>query len=96
MRAISTRRDVEKLGEDSGGNSPIAHGALRVDAGRQDRDLGGVEHAVVVGRVARPGSHAIPRHGFSVQQLAFGEQKFVLGLFEEVVSPVLGSVTFSG
>ncbi len=39
---------VEKLGEDGCGDAPVADAALGVDAGHEDGDLGGVEHAVVV------------------------------------------------
>src|ERR1700743_215671 len=42
---------VEKLCDDRCGNAPVADNALGVNAGRQDGDLGGIEHAVAVGDV---------------------------------------------
>ena len=42
---------VEELGDDGCGDAPVADTALGVDAGGEDGDLGGVEHAVAVGDV---------------------------------------------
>ena len=42
---------VEEFGEDGGGDAPLGDDALGVDAGGEDGDLGGVQHAVAVGDV---------------------------------------------
>ena len=42
---------VEELGEDGGGDAPGVDLTLRGDAGHEDGDLGGVQHAVLVGDV---------------------------------------------
>jgi len=80
---------VEELGNDGGGNAPVADDALGVDAGGEDGDLGGVEHAVAVGDVfvliAVPLFAGLEGPGAG----AVGEQA-VGGFFEEVSLAVEG------
>ena len=88
---------VKELGDDGCGDAPVADDALGVDAGGEDGDLGGVEHAVVVGDVlvlvAVPLFAGLEGPGAG----AVGEEA-VGGLFEEVglavewIEDVLGLV----
>ncbi len=80
---------VEELGDDGCRDAPVADDALGVDAGGEDGDLGGVEHAVAVGDVfvlvAVPLFAGLEGPGAG----AVGEQA-VGGLFEEVGLAVEG------
>src|SRR6202040_1913995 len=79
----------EELGDDGGGDAPVADDALGVDAGGEDGDLGGVEHAVAVGDVlvliAVPLFAGLEGPGAG----AVGEQT-VGGFFEEIGLAVEG------
>ncbi len=80
---------VEELGEDGAGDAPVADLALGVDAGHEDGDLSGVEHAVTVGDVfvleAVPVFAGLEGPGIGV----FGEER-VGGFFEDVQLAVRG------
>ena len=80
---------VEELGEDGGGDAPLGDDALGVDAGGEDGDLGGVEHAVAVGDVVV--LVAVPVFaGFEGPAGGLVGEEAVFCFFEEVGVAVLG------